>query len=186
MSDHGPELIGGVEKRAIRVVGYDEGWPRRFVEERARLADALGERALRIEHIGSTAVPGLCAKPVVDIDLSVNDPNDEPAYLAALVAAGYHLRVREPGHRMVRSATLDVHVHVCAAGSDWEQRHVLFRDWLRSHPADAQEYGDVKCGLAKQDWPDMNAYADAKTQVIEQILSRARAGNALVPTHPSG
>ncbi len=106
------ELLGGVEKREIRIVAYDEGWPARFGEERARIVAALGRRARRIEHIGSTAVPGLPAKPIIDIDLSVEDPDDESAYLGALEAAGYHLRGREPGHRMVRSAALDVHVHV--------------------------------------------------------------------------
>lgn len=169
------ELIGGIEKREIRVVAYDERWPARFAEERARIAAALGPRARRIEHIGSTSVPGLAAKPIIDIDLSVDDPDDEPSYLAALEASGYHLRVREPGHRMVRSAELDVHVHVCASGSEWEQRDRLFRDWLRSHPEDATRYAELKLELAKRDWPDMNAYAAAKADTIAAILEAARA-----------
>ncbi len=171
------ELIGGVEKREIRIVAYDQRWPARFAEERARIVAALGRRARRIEHIGSTAVPGLPAKPIIDIDLSVEDPDDESAYLGALEAAGYHLRVREPGHRMVRSAALDVHVHVCAIGSDWEARHVLFRDWLRAHPADADDYARLKLQLAQRDWPDMNAYAAAKSDKIMPILRLAGASD---------
>ena len=167
------ELVGGVEKRDIRIVPYDATWPVRFEAERARISVALGTRAVRIDHVGSTSVPGLCAKPIVDIDVSVGDPDDETAYLPALESAGYHLRVRSPGHRMVRSAALDVHVHVCAAGGEWEQRHLLFRDWLRSHPDDRDLYARTKQQLALEDWPDTNAYAAAKSDVIAAILARA-------------
>ena len=171
--DDDVELIGGVEKRQIRIVPYDPDWPSRFTAEQARLAAALGARALRIDHIGSTAVPGLCAKPIIDIDVSVDDPDDEATYLPAFESAGYRLRVRSPGHRMVRTADLQVHVHVCAAGSEWERRHLLFRDWLRSHPAERDLYAQTKEDLARQDWADMNAYAAAKTAVISAIMSRA-------------
>jgi GrpB-like predicted nucleotidyltransferase (UPF0157 family) len=128
------ELIGGREKRAIQLVAYDPSWPRRFEQERARIADALGPIARRIDHIGSTAVRGLAAKPVIDIDLSVDDPDLEEVYLPALQRAGYILRVRSPGHRMARSAELDVHVHVCPAGGEWERRHPLPR--LAAHRRD--------------------------------------------------
>jgi GrpB-like predicted nucleotidyltransferase (UPF0157 family) len=127
--------------------------------------------ALRIDHIGSTAVPGLVAKPIIDIDVSVPDADDDATYLPPLRDAGYLLRVREPGHRMVRTPALDVHVHICTAGSDWERWHLLFRDRLRADANDRAAYAKLKLRLAEQDWPDMNAYADAKGPLIEEILS---------------
>lgn len=106
----GSHLIGGLEHRVIEIAEYDPAWPRRFETERRVIRDALGEAALRIEHIGSTAVPGLDAKAVIDIDVSVRDVEQESDYLAALVDAGYLLRVREPGHRLVRTPARDVHL----------------------------------------------------------------------------
>lgn len=169
------ELLGGVEKRSIVIVDYTGEWPRRFELERQGIAAALGPLALRTDHVGSTAVPGLAAKPVVDIQVSVRDPEAEPAYLPQLQQAGYQLRVRSPGHWMVRTAERDVHVHICGAGSDWERRHLLFRDWLRRAPADRALYQATKEQLALTEWSDMNAYADAKTAVIREISSRAEA-----------
>lgn len=169
------ELIGGAEKRDIRVVPYDPGWPERFRTERDRIAAALSDTARRIDHVGSTSVPGLAAKAVIDIDVSVPDVADEAAYLPQLELAGYVLRVREPGHRMMRSGRLDVHVHICAAGSEWERRHLLFRDLLRRNAADRDAYGALKRRLAQRDWADMNAYADAKGSLIAEIMARADA-----------
>ncbi|MBN9734154.1 GrpB family protein [Pseudonocardia sp. P1] len=169
----GPELIGGVEKRDIVVVPYDPGWPVRFEAERRRIVAAVGAVARRVDHVGSTAVPGLAAKPIVDIDLSVPDVDDEPSYLPALERAGYLLRVREPGHRLVRTAERDVHVHVCPAGSDWERRHLLFRDRLRADRRDRAAYAALKLDLAGREWADMNAYADAKGPLIADITRRA-------------
>lgn len=166
-------LIGGVEARTIEMVAYDAAWPGRFAAERRRIRAALGPAALRIDHVGSTAVVGLAAKAIIDVQLSVLDPDDEGSYLPTLSGAGYKLRVREPGHRMLRTPTLDVHVHVCAAASSWERRHLLFRDWLRSAPAEADLYAAVKYALTRRDWPDMNRYAEAKTDVIDEIMSRA-------------
>jgi GrpB-like predicted nucleotidyltransferase (UPF0157 family) len=173
MTDDQVELIGGQERRTIEIVAYDGSWPNRFARERSRIAGALGPVARRIDHIGSTAVEGLAAKAIVDIDVSVDDPDDESVYVPALERAGYRLRVREPGHRLLRTDALDVHVHVCAAGGEWERRHLLFRDWLRTDGADRARYSDAKQQLARRDWPDMNAYADAKTDVIMQITRRA-------------
>jgi GrpB-like predicted nucleotidyltransferase (UPF0157 family) len=115
------------------------------------------------------------AKPIIDIDVSVPDVDDENAYLPALEMAGYVLRVREPEHRMVRTPALDVHVHVCTAGSDWERRHRLFRDWLRHDEADRNAYAALKVGLAGREWPDMNDYAQAKGPLIAEITARAEA-----------
>lgn len=169
------ELIGGVEKREIRVVDYDAAWPLRFQAQRERIVRALGDVACRVDHIGSTAIPGMAAKPIVDIDLSVPDVEDERAYLGPLLAAGYRLRVREPRHRMVRTRELDVQVHVCSAGSEWERRHLLFRDWLRHDAADREAYARLKWELASRDWDDMNQYADAKSALVAQITVRAEA-----------
>jgi GrpB-like predicted nucleotidyltransferase (UPF0157 family) len=169
------ELVGGVEKRDIRIVDYDPAWPRRFARERERIAGALGPVARRIDHIGSTAVPGLAAKAIVDIQVSVPDVEDEPSFLAALLAAGYRHRVREPGHQMVRTPERDVHVHICTSGGEWERRHLLLRDWLRRDPADREAYQRRKRELARQDWADMNDYAAAKGPLIAELTRRAEA-----------
>ncbi len=169
----GASLIGGREKRDITILDHDRGWARRFRVERSRIRKALGDNALRIDHIGSTAVPGLAAKPVVDIQVSVADANREETYLPQLEAAGYHLRVRQPDHRMVRTAEFDVHVHICPTGGKWERDHLLFRDWLRTSSADRLAYEKLKRDLATRDWFDMNQYAEAKGDLIDEILGRA-------------
>ncbi|MBC7632557.1 GrpB family protein [Aeromicrobium sp.] len=168
-------LIGGPERRGILIVDHDPSWSTRYESECSRIVDALGDRVLRIDHIGSTSVPGLAAKPIIDIDLSVADPDDETAYVPNLEHAGYVLRVREPGHRMLRSPARDVHVHVCALGSEWEMRHLLFRDWLRRNDDDRHLYESVKRDLSGRAWEDTNDYADAKTDVIVEILARANS-----------
>lgn len=171
-------LIGGVEKRRIAIADYDPDWPKKFERQARRIARALGRAALRIEHIGSTSVPGLAAKPIVDILVVVADSADESAYLPQLEAAGYDLRVREPGwneHRMFRTPEQDVHVHVYSEGCPEVERNLTFRDRLRRNPDDRRRYERTKRELAAQEWPDMNAYAEAKTEVIESILAASRA-----------
>ncbi|MCW2839481.1 MAG: hypothetical protein JWR55_964 [Aeromicrobium sp.] len=177
MSADRPEgvLIGGPEARHIVLVAHDPAWAARYQRERERIVAALGARALRVDHIGSTSIPHLAAKPVIDIDLSVADVEDEAAYVPDLERAGYVLRVREPGHRMLRTPDLGVHLHVCPLGSDWERRHRIFRDWLRNHADDRQLYEDVKRSLADRTWNDMNDYADAKSDVVAAIMRRATA-----------
>jgi len=167
-------LIGGRERREIVIVDYDPSWPMRFEREHDRLQLALGELALQIEHIGSTAVPGLAAKPIIDVLVAVADPEADDAVVPPLEAAGYELRVREPGHRMLRTRERDVHVHVWPAGTDEIARLLAFRDHLRRARADRLAYERVKRELAARDWSDMNEYADAKGPLIEQILARAR------------
>jgi len=166
-------LIGGRERRPIEVVSYDPAWPLRFAALRAPLAEALAGVAERIEHVGSTAVPGLAAKPIVDVQVAVADPDGEELFRPALERLGYVLRVREPGHQMFRTPALDVHVHVWRAGGEDERRHLLFRDWLRRDDADRARYEGVKRALAAREWDDMNAYADAKSPVIMEIMERA-------------
>ncbi len=166
-------LIGGSEKRVIRIVPPDPSWPERFAAERNRIRARLGPRALRIDHVGSTSVPGLAAKAIVDIDLSVDDVDDEDTYLPDLLAAGYVLRVRNVGHLMVRTPEIDVQVHVCPGGGEWERQHLLFRDHLRRDDADRRLYQALKLRLARQDWDDTNAYAQAKGPLIAEIMVRA-------------
>lgn len=173
MTEH-LELFGRGSSGRVVLVRSDPAWPRRFEAERARILAALGPRALRVEHIGSTSVPGLAAKPIVDIQLSVRDVDDEDDYLPALVEAGYELRVREPEHRLVRIFD-EVHVHVCSAGSSWERRHLLFRDRLRAHAGDRELYERTKQELARREWRSRNDYADAKSDVIAEITARAEA-----------
>ena len=159
----------------MTLVEYDETWPAKFEEHRRRIATALGERARGIEHIGSTSVPGLAAKPIIDVLVTVDDPDDEDSYLPALLAAGYELRVREPGHRMVRPPTRDANVHVWAAGSEDVRRYLAFRDRLRRSTEDRDRYEAVKRSLADRDWPSRDHYARAKSDVVAEILGRAEA-----------
>ena len=169
-------LIGGFEKRAIVVEGYDPLWPQKFTHHAKIIRSALGSTALSVEHVGSTSVPDLAAKSIIDILLVVEDSSEEDAYRPALVAAGYVLRVREPEwhqHRMFRTQQFDVHVHVFSRGCEEVARLLTFRDWLRRSADDRNLYESVKRRLAQQEWCDMNAYAQAKTDVIEEILVRA-------------
>lgn len=169
-------LIGGIEKREIVIVDYDPLWPEKFQKHAAIIAQALGPRALGIEHVGSTAVPELAAKPIIDLVVVVEDSSDEEAYLPALLANGYVLRVREPDwhqHRMLRTPELDVHVHLFSLGCVEVTRMVAFRDHLRNNSADRLRYETLKRNLAKQDWPDMNDYARAKSEIVGEITARA-------------
>jgi GrpB-like predicted nucleotidyltransferase (UPF0157 family) len=133
---------------------------------------------LLLEHVGSTSVPGLAAKPIVDIVLAVADSADEEAYVPALEAAGYVLRIREPGwfeHRLLRGAVASVNVHVFSEDCAEIERMVLFRDWLRREDADRELYERTKRELAQREWQFTQHYADAKTEVVEAIIARARA-----------
>ena len=142
------------------------------------IGQALGGSRLRIEHIGSTAVPGLAAKAIIDILVAVPDSADEPSYVPPLEGVGYSLRLRDPGffeHRMLRTSARDVHVHVFSPGAPEIARTLTFRDRLRRNAEDRLRYEAVKRRLAGQEWPDMNAYAAAKTNIIESIVAAAIA-----------
>jgi len=169
------ELVGGIEKRALVLVDYDPQWREAYVEHERRIRAALGRAAVDIEHIGSTSVPGLAAKPIIDVLVTVEDITAEETYLDPLLGAGYRLRVREPGHRMVRTPARDVHVHVLEVGAEAAEDYLLFRDHLRAHPEDRDLYERTKRALIAQDWADMNDYADAKTGVVTEIKERARS-----------
>jgi GrpB-like predicted nucleotidyltransferase (UPF0157 family) len=162
--------------KIINIVDYDSSWPSKFAEHARIIGAALVEAALRIEHIGSTSVPGLAAKPIIDILVVVLNSADESAYLPQLEKAGYELRVREPEwheHRMFRTPEKDVHVHVYSTRCPEIQRNLIFRDRLRTNIDDRRRYEQTKRELAKKDWSDMNDYATAKTDVIESIISAA-------------
>jgi GrpB-like predicted nucleotidyltransferase (UPF0157 family) len=167
-------LVGGREPARVVVVDPDPAWPARFAAVRDRVRAALGARALAVEHIGSTAVPGLAAKPVVDVLLTVAGVDDEAGYAGALEEAGFVLRVREPGHRMFRTPERDVHLHVYDPDAPAVEAYLALRDHLRRSAADRELYAATKRGLAERAWEDMNDYADAKSEVIAQILARAR------------
>ena len=168
-------LIGGREKHEIVIRDYDPSWPLRFELECGRVQRALGSNALRIEHIGSTAVPGLAAKPIIDVLVTVFDPDDDVAVLSPLQLAGYELRVREPAHRMFRTPEKDVHVHVWADTDPEVARCLTFRDQLQRSSEDRAAYERLKRDLASRPWRDMNDYADAKSDLIAAILAKATA-----------
>ncbi|MFD2080843.1 GrpB domain, predicted nucleotidyltransferase, UPF0157 family [Actinopolymorpha cephalotaxi] len=167
-------LIGGREPVTIVVADYDPSWPDRFESLQARVAEALGARALDVQHIGSTSVPGLAAKPIVDVLLTVAKIEAEDDYAPPMYEAGFVLRVREPGHRMFRTPERDVHVHVYEPDDQAVTDYLDLRDWLRFDDADRDLYAATKHELARREWTDMNDYADAKSEVIAQILARAR------------
>lgn len=160
----------------IFLADYDPNWPAQFASERDKIAQSLSDQHIAIEHVGSTAVPGLCAKPILDILLLVDDPDDEAHYLPALEAAGYRLRVREPdwyAHRMFKGQSPVVNLHVFAYGCKEAARMCAFRDHLRSHPAARDRYAAEKRRLATQPWAYVQDYADAKTAVVQALLKEA-------------
>jgi GrpB-like predicted nucleotidyltransferase (UPF0157 family) len=166
------------EPMPVHVVAYDPGWPERFEAWRGRLAGLLGPVACRIEHVGSTSVPGLAAKPIVDIQVSVADMADEDGYRPPCEAAGLQLRFRDDEHRYFQptpSRPRDVHVHVCEQGGDWERLHLLFRDYLRTSAAGRDAYEAAKREAARL-WADQGAaYTEAKSDVVLGILDQAEA-----------
>jgi GrpB-like predicted nucleotidyltransferase (UPF0157 family) len=160
----------------IEVIDYDPTWSIQFEAWRDRLVPVLGANLVRIEHVGSTSVPGLAAKPIVDIQLSMANVQDESTYVPAIEALGVALRSRDSDHRYFRPAgdlKRVVQIHVCQAGSPWERTHVLFRDYLRSHPEAAQSYADLKRASAGRYPEDRIAYNESKTDFILDQIERA-------------
>jgi GrpB-like predicted nucleotidyltransferase (UPF0157 family) len=159
----------------VLLVSYDPGWPELFRREEARIRALLGDRVLRLEHIGSTSVPGLAAKPIIDILLVVADPADESAYVGPLEQAGYRLVIREPDwheHRVLKGPDTDINLHVHPPESPEIARNLGFRDHLRTHPADRELYERTKRELAAKTWTYTQQYAGAKSEVVEAILQR--------------
>jgi GrpB-like predicted nucleotidyltransferase (UPF0157 family) len=162
----------------VALADYDPNWHRQFLKESKRIRSALGAKALMVEHVGSTSVPGLEAKPVVDILLVVVNSADEKSYIASLEAAGYVLRIREPGwheHRLFKGPETDINLHVFSEGDGEVDRMLVFRDRLRAHPGDRDLYLRTKRKLARKKWRYVQNYADSKSKVVESIIARGRA-----------
>ncbi|MGH8892719.1 MAG: GrpB family protein, partial [Actinomycetes bacterium] len=160
---------------------HDPDWPIAAGRLVAAVRAALGDRALLVEHVGSTSVPGLAAKPVIDLVLTVVDPTDEDTYVPPLEALGCHLHVREPEwheHRMLKCPDPMVNLHVFGDGSDEVDRMLAFRDHLRTDDRDHRLYESTKRELAAREWADTQDYADAKSDVVADIMTRALAGRA--------
>ena len=182
MSEREAELqavrLGKVEvlNAPIELVDYDSGWPVLYEREAEKIRAALGERVLGLEHAGSTSVPGLAAKPIIDIVLTVADSADEDAYVPPLEAAGYELTIREPDwheHRALKGTDPKVNLHVFSEGCPEIERMTAFRDRLRTSSADRDLYERTKRDLARRTWTYTQDYADAKSEVVEEIIARA-------------
>lgn len=175
----------------VVVDDYDPRWPSWFAEEAARIRAALGVIAMRVEHVGSTSVPGLAAKPIIDVVLAVPDSAQEDMYVPALVAAGYDLQIREPEfheHRCFytrrdRGHARDVNLHTYTEGCVEIDTYTVFRDWLRTHEDDRLLYQAKKRELAARDWKYVQHYADAKTGVITDIKARAGTPDFACPLY---
>ena len=169
----------------IVLVAYDDQWPHVFRTEAERVLDVLGERALRIEHVGSTSVPGLAAKPIIDMLLVVVDSAEERAYVPPLEEAGYVLRIREPGwyeHRLMKGPAENINLHVFSQGCAEIDRMLLFRERLRADAGDRELYLRTKQELAARSWEYVQNYADAKSAVVKEIIERAAAAAGGRPT----
>src|SRR5262245_57652504 len=159
----------------IHIEPYNPEWPALYAKLAGQIRDALGARILTLEHVGSTSVPGLSAKPVIDIVLAVSNSADESAYVPPLERLGYVLKIREPGwfdHRLLKSPAADVNLHVFSHGCEEIGRMIAFRDWLRANEADRRLYERTKQDLASRTWKYMQNYADAKSEVVSDILAR--------------
>jgi GrpB-like predicted nucleotidyltransferase (UPF0157 family) len=172
--------VGPVQRLAgkIELAESDPAWPALFAREAARIRALLGDDIRLLEHVGSTSVDGLPAKPVIDILLVVDDSGDEARYLPRLEAGGYTLRIREPDwheHRVCKGPDTNVNLHIFSAGSPEITRMLGFRDRLRTEPDEFDRYLAAKRELAARDWEFVQQYADAKSEVIEAIIARALA-----------
>jgi GrpB-like predicted nucleotidyltransferase (UPF0157 family) len=174
-----PWLPGAAPAAGIEVADPDPAWPRQYDGLAARIRGVLGWRVLQLEHVGSTSVPGLAAKPVIDIDLTVADPGREQDYVPALEKAGFRLEIREPwwyGHRVLRADEPRCNLHVFGFDSPEPVRHRIFRDWLRGNPAERDRYAAAKRQAASEAntaGEHVMQYNARKQQVIREIYHRA-------------
>ena len=165
--------------RPVTIVDYDPAWPGLYAREEARIRSILGERVVRIDHTGSTSVPGLAAKPQIDITMVVPDSADERAYVPDLEAAGYKLVIREPEwfeHRLFKGPDTEVNLHVFSVGCPEVARMLGFSDHLRADPADRELYARTKRQLAARRWKYVQHYANAKADVVAEIMARTGLG----------
>jgi GrpB-like predicted nucleotidyltransferase (UPF0157 family) len=178
--EHLDQITGGnvqLLTRPIEINEYDPEWSRLYEREEERIRSVLGDRVVRIEHAGSTSVPGLPAKPIVDIVLEVPDSSDEPSYVPDLEAAGYRVVIREPAwfeHRVFKGPDTNVNLHTFSARCEEVDRMLLFRNHLRADAAGRELYARTKRELAAYPWKYVQQYADAKTAVVQEIMERAR------------
>lgn len=171
--------IGELEilPKGIEISPYDPQWPDLFLREERRIRHALGHQVRLLEHAGSTSVPGLAAKPKIDIVMAIPDSSDEESYAPLLETAGYTLRIREPEwfeHRVFTGPDYPTNIHVFTEGCEEIDRMLLFRDWLRSNDEDRDLYQRTKIELASRDWKYTQHYADSKSEVVEEIIARAK------------
>ena len=162
----------------ITLADYDPGWPVLYEREASRVRGLLGDRVRLLEHVGSTSVPGLPAKPIIDMLLAVADSADEPAYVPSMEAGGYVVRIREPDwheHRVFKGPGTDINLHTFSDGSSEIARMLAFRDRLRTHDDERERYLETKRELAARHWIYVQDYADAKGEVVEGIIERALA-----------
>ncbi|MEN6410302.1 MAG: GrpB family protein [Anaerolineaceae bacterium] len=165
----------------IVVADYDPAWARAFAEEKQRIQTAIGETLTGIEHVGSTAVPGLAAKPVIDLLVGIRSLADAPRCVAPLAALGYRyipeyeadLPERRYFQRQNAEGEHTHHIHMVEPGSEFWRRHLLFRDYLRAHPETAVEYAALKRALAAQYRSDRAGYTDAKSDFIARVMAQA-------------
>ena len=171
--------VGGARPHdgPIHLAEYDPAWPDLFEREALRIKRVLGDAARRVEHVGSTSIPGLAAKPIIDIVMEVADSSDEPAYVTPLEENGYELRIREPDwweHRVLKGPDTDVNLHVFTVGCPEVARMIRFREHLRASQSDREIYETKKRELAARNWVYIQNYADAKTDIIEAIIARTK------------
>ncbi|AYW49149.1 GrpB family protein [Tetragenococcus halophilus] len=162
----------------IELVDYNPNWVDLFGKEAKRIKSILDNKVLQLEHVGSTSVPDLCAKPIIDILLVVADSSCESSYVPALESAGYILRIREPAwyeHRLFKGPDTDINLHVFSEGALEINKMLRFRNWLRTNREDREKYAKVKRELAQNTWENVQDYADAKTEIIERIMKRANS-----------
>jgi GrpB-like predicted nucleotidyltransferase (UPF0157 family) len=176
-------VVGSSPPGAVHVVPYDGSWPARAEALIGQMRAALGDRVLALEHVGSTSVPGLAAKPVLDLVLTVADPADEAAYVPPLEPLGLVLHIREPEwdqHRMLTRTDRSVNLHVFGTASSEPARVVAFRDWLRDHPDDRDAYGALKTSLAAEGFDRVMDYNNHKAALVYDLYEKIFAAD---PAH---
>jgi len=169
--------------KPVEIADYDPEWAALFEKEKRRILKVIGNNVVRIEHIGSTAVPGLGAKPIIDIMVAVDCLSDAEKCIVPLRSIGYEYVPRHeaviPERRYFRKGhppkEQHYHLHMVEFKSDFWKKHLLFRDYLRTHPKVAQQYYELKKTLAATHGSDHEAYTEAKTSFIESVIAKAKA-----------
>ncbi|KAJ3578885.1 hypothetical protein NPX13_g1676 [Xylaria arbuscula] len=179
------EYVSRRPQKPLKIVDYKPEWPAMFAEHERRIRQALGDRVVLLQHVGSTSVPGLAAKDIIDIDLAVPNPADEESYVPDLEAAGFKLILREPvwyQHRFFHFEEPYTNLHVLAPDSSELVRHRLFRDWLREHEDDRKLYTAVKKESAEASaaaGEGTRQYTNRKEPVVREILQRIFVAHGL-------